>query len=90
MAKFQSLREAVAENLHDGDTAAFEGFTHLIPNAAAHEVIRQGRKDLTLIRMTPEQNWTWSCAVRSRSAYPMLPCSLRPAGRLARCRSAAG
>ena len=54
MAKFQSLREAVAENLHDGDTAAFEGFTHLIPNAAAHEAIRQGRKDLTLIRMTPD------------------------------------
>ena len=54
MAKFQSLREAVAENLHDGDTAAFEGFTHLIPHAAAHEAIRQGRKDLTLIRMTPD------------------------------------
>jgi glutaconate CoA-transferase subunit A len=54
MAKFQSLREAVAENLHDGDTAAFEGFTHLIPNAAAHEAIRQGRQDLTLIRMTPD------------------------------------
>lgn len=54
MAKFQSLREAVAENLHDGDTVAFEGFTHLIPHAAAHEAIRQGRKDLTLIRMTPD------------------------------------
>lgn len=54
MAKFQSLREAVAENLHDGDTVAFEGFTHLIPHAAAHEVIRQGIKDLTLIRMTPD------------------------------------
>jgi len=54
MAKFQSLREAVAENLHDGDVAAFEGFTHLIPHAAGHEAIRQGRKDLTLIRMTPD------------------------------------
>ncbi|CAH2409118.1 CoA transferase subunit A [Mesorhizobium escarrei] len=54
MAKFQSLPEAVAENLHDGDIAAFEGFTHLIPHAAAHEAIRQGRKDLTLIRMTPD------------------------------------
>jgi len=54
MTKFQSLREAVAENLHDGDTAAFEGFTHLIPHAAAHEAIRQGRKNLTLIRMTPD------------------------------------
>ena len=54
MTKFQSLRDAVAENLRDGDTAAFEGFTHLIPHAAAHEAIRQGRKDLTLIRMTPD------------------------------------
>jgi glutaconate CoA-transferase, subunit A len=54
MAKFQSLQEAVAENLRDGDTVAFEGFTHLIPHAAAHEVIRQGIKDLTLIRMTPD------------------------------------
>ncbi|RWB24619.1 MAG: CoA transferase subunit A [Mesorhizobium sp.] len=54
MAKFQSLPEAVAENLHDGDTAAFEGFTHLIPHAAAHEAIRQRRMDLTLIRMTPD------------------------------------
>jgi glutaconate CoA-transferase, subunit A len=54
MAKFQSLKEAVAENLRDGDTVAFEGFTHLIPHAAAHEVIRQGIKDLTLIRMTPD------------------------------------
>ncbi len=54
MAKFQSLRDAVAENLQDGDMVAFEGFTHLIPHAAAHEAIRQGRKDLTLIRMTPD------------------------------------
>jgi glutaconate CoA-transferase subunit A len=54
MAKFQSLREAVAENLKDGDSVAFEGFTHLIPHAAAHEAIRQGRRDLTLIRMTPD------------------------------------
>jgi glutaconate CoA-transferase subunit A len=44
----------VAENLHDGDTAAFEGFTHLIPTAAAHEAIRQGFRDLTLVRMTPD------------------------------------
>ncbi|MBL4740997.1 MAG: CoA transferase subunit A, partial [Sneathiella sp.] len=54
MAKFQTLKDAVAENLFDGDTAAFEGFTHLIPHAAAHEAIRQGRKDLTLVRMTPD------------------------------------
>jgi glutaconate CoA-transferase, subunit A len=54
MTKFMPLAEAVAENLRDGDAAAFEGFTHLIPTAAAHEAIRQGFKDLTLIRMTPD------------------------------------
>ena len=54
MANFTTLREAVSSNLADGDTVAFEGFTHLIPHAAAHEAIRQGRKDLTLIRMTPD------------------------------------
>lgn len=54
MTKFQSLEEAVADNLHDGDVAAFEGFTHLIPFAAAHEAIRQQRRDLTLVRMTPD------------------------------------
>ena len=54
MAKFLPLKQAVAENLHDGDVAAFEGFTHLIPTAAAHEAIRQGFRDLTLVRMTPD------------------------------------
>ena len=54
MPKFQSLADAVRENLNDGDSVAFEGFTHLIPHAAAHEAIRQGFKDLTLIRMTPD------------------------------------
>lgn len=51
---FRGLEEAVRENLRDGDTAAFEGFTHLIPTAAAHEAIRQGFKNLTLVRMTPD------------------------------------
>jgi glutaconate CoA-transferase subunit A len=54
VARFCSLADAVRDNLHDGDTVAFEGFTHLIPHAAAHEAIRQGRRDLTLIRMTPD------------------------------------
>ncbi len=54
MAKFMSLKDAVSENLSDGDVVAFEGFTHLIPHAAAHEAIRQGYKNLTLIRMTPD------------------------------------
>jgi glutaconate CoA-transferase subunit A len=54
MAQFMPLAEAVRQNLNDGDTVAFEGFTHLIPHAAAHEAIRQGFKDLTLLRMTPD------------------------------------
>lgn len=54
MARFLSLPEAVRDNLKSGDVAAFEGFTHLIPHAAAHEAIRQGITDLTLIRMTPD------------------------------------
>lgn len=54
MAKLMSLKDAVSANLSDGDVVAFEGFTHLIPHAAAHEAIRQGRKNLTLIRMTPD------------------------------------
>jgi len=49
-----SLRDAIEELVRDGDTVALEGFTHLIPHAAGHEVIRQGRRDLTLIRMTPD------------------------------------
>src|SRR5215831_3131751 len=54
MAELLSLSEAIARNVHDGDTVCMEGFTHLIPYAAGHEVIRQGRRDLTLIRMTPD------------------------------------
>jgi glutaconate CoA-transferase, subunit A len=49
-----SLPDAIAANVNDGDTIALEGFTHLIPFAAGHEIIRQGRKDLTLVRMTPD------------------------------------
>jgi glutaconate CoA-transferase subunit A len=51
---FPSLADAVAALVRDGDSVAMEGFTHLIPFAAGHEVIRQGRRDLTLIRMTPD------------------------------------
>jgi len=54
MAEIASLSEAVAEFVRDGDTLALEGFTHLIPHAAGHELIRQGRRDLRLIRMTPD------------------------------------
>ena len=48
------LSDAVAELVRDGDTVALEGFTHLIPHAAGHELIRQGRRDLELVRMTPD------------------------------------
>lgn len=54
MAIFLSLAEAVATNVGNGDCVALEGFTHLIPFAAGHEIIRQGRRGLTLIRMTPD------------------------------------
>ena len=54
MSRFLSLAQAVEETIRDGDTVAMEGFTHLIPHAAGHEIIRQGRKRLTLIRMTPD------------------------------------
>jgi glutaconate CoA-transferase subunit A len=52
--KHISLKEAIAEHVHDGDAVALEGFTHLIPHAAGHELVRQGRRDLTLYRMTPD------------------------------------
>jgi glutaconate CoA-transferase, subunit A len=54
LAEIVGLGEAVEGLVSDGDSVAFEGFTHLIPFAAAHEVIRRGRRDLTLIRMTPD------------------------------------
>src|SRR5919106_1120566 len=54
MTTITSLSDAVAELVHDGDTVALEGFTHLIPVAAGHEIIRQGRRDLTVVRMTPD------------------------------------
>jgi glutaconate CoA-transferase subunit A len=53
-AAITTLAEAVAEIIHDGDQVAFEGFTHLIPHAAGHEVIRQRKTGLTLVRMTPD------------------------------------
>lgn len=53
-SKVTSLRDAVSAHVHDGDTLAIEGFTHLISFAAAHEVIRQGRRNLTLARLTPD------------------------------------
>src|SRR5512136_1081936 len=49
-----TMRDAIAAHVHDGDTVAIEGFTSFICFSAAHEIIRQGRRDLTLCRMTPD------------------------------------
>jgi glutaconate CoA-transferase subunit A len=54
MAELVKLSDAVADLVGDGDSVALEGFTHLIPFAAGHEIIRQGRRELELVRMTPD------------------------------------
>jgi glutaconate CoA-transferase subunit A len=54
VAEIVALADAVARHVRDGDTVALEGFTHLIPHAAGHELIRQRRRELALIRMTPD------------------------------------
>ena len=54
MSKVLSMRDAIAQHVHDGDTVVIEGFTHLICFAAGHEIIRQGRRDLVLCRLTPD------------------------------------
>lgn len=54
MARIMDLPSAIAELVHDGDCVALEGFTHLIPFAAGHEIIRQRRRGLTLCRLTPD------------------------------------
>jgi glutaconate CoA-transferase subunit A len=54
MARITTLTEAIRDHVHDGDVVALEGFTHLIPYAAGHEIIRQQRRELTLVRLTPD------------------------------------
>jgi glutaconate CoA-transferase subunit A len=54
MSKLQSLSEAISMYVNDGDTIYAAGFTHLIPFAAGHEIIRQGKKNLALARATPD------------------------------------
>jgi glutaconate CoA-transferase subunit A len=54
MAEIATLADAVAELVADGSVVALEGFTHLIPFAAGHEILRQGRRRLVLARMTPD------------------------------------
>jgi glutaconate CoA-transferase subunit A len=73
LAKILPLSEAIAEFVRDGDTIALEGFTHLIPYAAGHEIIRQKRRNLTLIRMTPDvlydQMIGAGCAMKLRFSW---------------------
>jgi glutaconate CoA-transferase subunit A len=54
MSKLCSMREAIADAVHDGDTVVIDGFTHLICFAAGHEMIRQQRRELTVARLTPD------------------------------------
>ena len=54
MTAFLTLADAIARHVPDGASIALEGFTHLIPFAAGHELIRQRRRELHLIRMTPD------------------------------------
>ncbi|MFL6143370.1 MAG: CoA transferase subunit A [Labedaea sp.] len=54
MAELVELADGIASLVRDGDTVALEGFTHLIPMLAGQEIIRAGRRDLTLVRMTPD------------------------------------
>jgi glutaconate CoA-transferase subunit A len=54
VAEILTLADAVASLVEDGQTVALEGFTHLIPHSAGHEIARQGRRELTLVRMTPD------------------------------------
>lgn len=54
MAEITLLSGAVRDLIHDGDIVAMEGFTHLIPFAVGHEIMRQRKRDLTLVRMTPD------------------------------------
>ena len=54
MLELLTLEEAVGRHVRDGDMVALEGFTHLIPFAAGHEIVRQGKRNLTLVRMTPD------------------------------------
>ena len=82
MARISSLAEAIEATVRDGDTVAIEGFTHLIPNAASQEIIRQRRKHLTLVRMTPDlvydQLIGMGCADKLVFSWGGNPASLAP------------
>ena len=87
MAEILTLEEAVRTLVRDGDTVALEGFTHLIPFAAGHEIIRQRRRDLTLIRMTPGPRLRPADRRRAARASSSSPGAATPAS--ARCTASA-
>jgi len=72
-SKLVPMKDAIAAHVHDGDTVVIEGFTHLICFAAGHEIIRQGRRDLTVVRMTPDvmydQMIGMGCVTRMMFSY---------------------
>jgi acyl CoA:acetate/3-ketoacid CoA transferase alpha subunit len=70
--KFLSLSDAVRAFVHDGGTLVLEGFTYLIPSAAGHDIIWQGCRDLTLIRMTPDIIYRDAVDVREPSTAEQL------------------
>ena len=72
VTEFLSLQDAVARFVSPGDAVALEGFTHLIPFAAGHEIIRQRLTDLTLIRMTPDLIYDQMIGVRLRETPGVL------------------
>jgi len=82
MADITSLSHAVAQLVADGDTVALEGFTHLIPFAAGHEIIRQRKRHLTLVRMTPDivydQMIGAGCAAKLKRTAPEVEVSAPP------------
>ena len=77
MSKLVHLRQAVAGLVRDGDAVAVEGFTHLIPMGVTHEIVRQGWRDLALIRMTPDpiydQRMGMGCAAKPIFSWGVSP-----------------
>ena len=67
-SKVASMADAIRDIVRDGDTVAIEGFTHLISFAAGHEIIRQGKRDLTLARMTPDVIYDQMIAAAGRGS----------------------
>src|SRR2546428_8013013 len=77
-SKVMPMREAIARFVHDGDTVVIEGFTHLICFAAGHEIIRQGRRDLTPARPPPDLIYDQMIAAGAPPAGVSVPSGCSP------------